>query len=176
MSMTRRIAIAIACLTLLVAACGDDEAEPESVEVVGVNYEYQSVPETLAVGSDLSFRNDSDNEVHEIVVVRIDDDETRPLAELVQLPPEQAEGFTTTIGVSVALPGGEGMLVEGDDLVLDQPGRYALLCFIPIGSDVEMAEQLLAGPPPEGDGPPPSLGDGPPHVTAGMFAEFTVEE
>lgn len=176
MSTTRRALIALACFALLVAACGDDEAEPESVEIVGINYEYQGVPETLAAGSDLSFRNESANEVHEIVVVRINDDETRPIEELVQLPPEEGEAISTTIGVSVALPGETGMLVEGDDLVLDQPGRYALLCFIPLGSDVEMARELLSGPPPEGEGPPPSLGEGPPHVTAGMFAEFTVEE
>ncbi len=175
MFITRRVLIALACLALLVAACGDDEAEPESVEIVGINYEYEGVPETLAVGSDLSFRNDADNEVHEIVVVRINDDETRPIEELAQLPPEEGQA-STVIGVSVALPGETGTVVEGDDLVLDQPGRYALLCFIPLGSDVDLARQLLSGPPPEGEGPPPTLGEGPPHVTAGMFAEFTVEE
>ncbi len=37
-------------------------------------------------------------------------------------------------GVSVAPPEAPGNVVEGE-LVLDEPGRYALLCFIPTGAD-----------------------------------------
>lgn len=174
--MTRSAVLVVACLAVLAAACGDDDSDPRSVEITGVDYAYEGVPETLAPGSELTFRNGSTAEVHEMIVVRIDDSETRSVEELVQIPEEEAEQLTTDIGVSVALPGEPGVVVEGPDPVtLDEPGRYALVCFIPLGSDVEAARELLSGPTPEEEGPPPSLGEGPPHVTVGMFAEITVE-
>ena len=171
--MIRPIAAVMISLLLLLAACN---GEPSSVEISGINYAYEGVPERLAVGSDLTFRNDATDEVHEMIVVRIDDAETRSVEELLNVPEEEVEALITDVGVSVALPGEAGIVVEGSDpIVLDQAGRYALICFLPVGSDVEMARELLSGPPPEEEGPPPSLGEGPPHFTQGMFAEIIVE-
>ena len=170
--MRRSVLFVVAFLTLLIAACN---GEPSSVVISGVNYAYEDVPERLAVGSDLTFRNDATDEVHEMIVVRIDDAETRSVEELLNVPEEEVQALITDVGVSVALPGEAGIVVEGSDpIVLDQAGRYALICFLPVGSDVEAARALLAGPPTEGEGPPPSLGEGPPHFTQGMVSEFTV--
>jgi plastocyanin len=176
--MIKRLALVIACIALVLTACGDDDTGgPRSVEITGVDYAFEDVPDTLAAGSTLTFKNDSTQEVHEMIVVRLDDAETRPMEELVTLPEDEIEPLITDVGVSVALPGEDGIVVEGSDpITVDEPGRYAIVCFIPFNSDVEVAREVLSGPPPEGDGPPPSLGEGPPHVTGGMFAEFTVEE
>ena len=199
----RRIGILAAsvALTLGLAACGDDDddaatttteapedsttvqptttestsggASGETVEITGVDYTFQGVPETVSAGTELTFTNASEREVHELVAMRIDDDETRPLEELLGLPEEEAAQVTQFQGVAVALPGEDGMVVEGD-LILDEPGTYALLCFIPTGADPQAYRDLMANPPSEGEGPPDIPG-GPPHFTNGMVAELTVE-
>jgi hypothetical protein len=47
-----------------------------------------------------------------------------------------------------------------------EPGRYAMVCFIPVGFTPEVAAEAAAsGTEPEGA----------PHFTEGMIAEFTVE-
>jgi hypothetical protein len=53
--------------------------------------------------------------------------------------------------------------VMGDG-TLTEPGRYAIVCFLPVGSDDSILE---SEGPPEGE-------SGPPHVSQGMFAELTV--
>lgn len=188
-------------LTLGLAACGDDEDEDatattttetteaageptttaasggasgETVEITGVDYAFEGTPETVAAGTELTFTNASDREVHELVAIRIDDDETRPLEELLGLSEEESGEVTEFQGVAVALPEEDGMVVEGD-LVLDEPGSYALLCFIPTGADPQVYRDLFANPPAEGEEGPPEIPGGPPHFTAGMVAELTVE-
>ena len=135
----------------------------EAVEVTGVEYEFQGLSGTLAAGTELTFTNGGE-EAHELVLLRINDDETRPLEELISLPPEQAQEVAQLKGVAVAAPGEDGQVVEGD-LTLAEPGRYAAVCFVPVGTT-----ELPQGPPEEGEEP-----SGPPHVTKGMVAEITVE-
>ena len=53
--------------------------------------------------------------------------------------------------------------VVGDG-TLTEPGRYAIVCFLPVGSDDSILES--EGPPPEGEAPP--------HAMQGMVAELTV--
>ena len=54
--------------------------------------------------------------------------------------------------------------VVGDGSLAD-PGRYAIVCFLPVGATDELLE---SEGPPEGESAPP-------HVSQGMFAELTVE-
>lgn len=183
-------------LVLVVAACGDDEggdttvvtdgadtsvtseatdttgdqATGEQVNIVGVDYAFQGVPESVPVGTELTFSNESEAEVHEMVLVRIDDDETRPLDELLGIPEEEAGEVTEFKGVSVAFPGEDGTVVDGS-LVVDEPGRYALLCFIPTGADPQaFRDAIESGDTEEA----PEVEGGPPHMTQGMAAELTV--
>jgi hypothetical protein len=138
------------------------------VEVTAVEYEFQGLPETIAAGSTISLTNGGE-QPHEFVAIRIPDEETRPVSELVALPEEElgavfggepepatvilaATGQTDTPGAVV----GDGSLSE--------PGRYAVVCFLPVGADNSILES---------EGPPES--DAPPHVSQGMFAEVTVE-
>lgn len=104
-----------------------------------------------------------------MVLVRINDDESRSVQELLALSPQEAMAVSETKGVSVAFPGEDGMVVEGS-LTADEPGRYAALCFIPLGADP--AGEAAANPPTDG---PPELEGGPPHFTVGMVGELTVE-
>jgi len=144
-------------------ATEDAAAEGDAVAVTGVEYEFQGLSDTLPAGTELTFTNGGE-EAHELVLVRIKDGETRPLEELIQLPPKQAEKVTEFQGVAIAGPGEDGQVVEGE-LTLAEAGRYAAVCFIPVGTT-----ELPDGPPAEGEEPA-----GPPHVAKGMVAEITVE-
>lgn len=148
----------------------DDGDHPDVVEITAVDYGFEGLPDMVPAGTRLSLTNDG-NEPHELVAMRIPDEETRSVEELLQLPqPElmailgadaepatvilSAHGTTDTPGAVV----GDGTLTE--------PGRYAIVCFLPVGSDDSILD-------PEADGPPES--DAPPHITQGMFAELLVE-
>jgi hypothetical protein len=61
-------------------------------------------------------------------------------------------GTTDTPGAVV----GDGTLTE--------PGRYAIVCFLPVGAHDDVLDA---------EGPPES--DAPPHVSQGMFAELVVD-
>lgn len=139
------------------------DAAGETVEVTGVEYEFEGLPATMSSGTELTFTNGGE-EAHELVLLKIADDEERSAQELLALPQEEAQTLTQMKGVAVAPPGGDGRVVEGA-LVVDEPGRYMAICFIPVGT-TEMPE----GPPEEGEAP-----GGPPHFTRGMFAEVSVE-
>lgn len=154
------------------AAANDEPKAPEEavVEVVGVDFGFEGLDDPIPAGTTLTFRNDSETEYHEIAVMKISDDETRSVEELLKLPPEEAMANMEFQGVASAMPGTVGELIDGD-LTLDEPGRYVATCFVPTGADPEKAHEAFHN----AEGGPPDLGDGLPHAMAGMVAEFTVE-
>ena len=172
----RRLGVPLAGLALLAAACGTagkEAAGPAgdgTVVVEAVDYGYVGLPEEVAAGTTMSLRNTSAAEVHELVAVRLPDDETRSAAELVRLPPEELAAFFPGVTtVLVAPPGEDGIPVEGDG-TLDRPGRYLVICVIPTGADPAAYLEAAAA----SNGGPPDVPGGPPHIANGMFAELTV--
>lgn len=141
------------------------------LEVTGIDYAFEGVPATVEAGTQLTFTNASEVEVHELVLFHIQEGEERSIEELLALPEEEAQEFAQFRGVAVALPAEDGFYPEGD-VVVSEPGRYALVCFIPVGADPAIVAEAMQNESQEG---PPDMGDGPPHFTEGMFAEFTVE-
>ncbi|MGI8631904.1 MAG: hypothetical protein ACR2NA_05070 [Solirubrobacterales bacterium] len=201
MATKRSVVGLIALLTLGLAACGggteDVTTETESpapvegegaeetpaatgetVQITGVDYAFEGVPDSVEAGTELSFTNASEAEFHEMVVMRIDDDEVRTVEELLQLPEEESETLIEFVGVQVAPPGEDGISppdAPPGPVVLEEAGRYALLCFIPTGADPEALVQALEeGEEGEGGEGPPEVEGGPPHFTEGMAAEITV--
>ena len=143
-------------------------SEGEQIEVRGIDYGFEGIPNDVAAGTSLRFVNASDTEPHELVLFLLPDTETRSLLELLQLPPEELEPILgEPVGVNVApQPGEEGEMALGT-LTLTEPGRYAALCFLPVGVDPERVASS--------QGPlTPEPGDGPPHFTRGMADEFVV--
>ncbi len=184
------LAAAVTVIALPLAGCGDDdvaaapetttttaapttttEAAPAPVAVKAVDYAYVGLPATVEAGTAFTLENTSETELHELVAVRLPDDETRSAAELLALPPEEVAAFFPGVTtVIIAPPGDNGFPVEGTG-VLDEPGRYLILCAIPTGADP--AEYLAAAA--ESEGGPPDVPGGPPHFVQGMFGEITVE-
>lgn len=165
---------ALAAAPLLVAAlagCGDDGLEAQDYAIVATDYAFEGLPEEAAVGSTLTLSNESTAEVHELVAIRLPDDEQRPAADLVALPMPELMAFTAGLaGVTIAPPASDGFVVEGTG-ELTEPGRYLVLCAVPTG--VDPGEYLAAAQASEG-GPPEIEGAGPPHFVHGMFGELTV--
>lgn len=171
-------------LAIVFAACGteaevDLEADadlpgPGTVSVSAVDYAYEDVPASISAGSKIALKNNSDKEVHEIVVQKIAEGEERSIDVLASLPEEEAGKVATFVGVVVAFPGAEGVYPEGE-FTLDEPGRYGFFCFIKTGADPaayqKAAEDAAAGI--EFD--PNKIEGGAPHVTQGMYAEVTVK-
>lgn len=193
LSRRARVLAAVALVgTLGLTACGDDDDEPaasgeentttsaaeapaedgETVEVTGIDYAFEGIPTEVEAGTEFTFKNGSDKEAHEMVLVKVKDGEERPVQELLALPEEESEKVTEFKGVSVAPePGSDGQVVDGE-LVADVPGRYVALCFIQVGAD---PQKLMDAMEHSEDGPPAQDPNaGPPHFTRGMVQEFTV--
>jgi hypothetical protein len=148
------------------------DAGGDEVAITGVDYAFEGVPASVPAGTRLSFTNDSDAEVHEIVAVPLGADETRPIEEIVADP----AGIGALLGggpptaVIVASPGGDQPGAVVGDGTLAEPGRYALICTIPTGADPD--EYLAAAAAAQGG--PPDVAGGPPHFVNGMVAEVEV--
>lgn len=149
----------------------DSGDAPPTVSIGLVDYSFEDVPDRIPAGTPLSISNASTTEVHELVAVRLPDDETRTAEQLVALPPAELGALigAEPAAVLIAPPGEDGFPVVGDG-TLTEPGRYLLLCSIPLGADP--AEYLAAAQTSAG---PPQVAGGPPHFTAGMYAEVEVE-
>lgn len=124
-----------------------DECGFERVDVSGVEYAFEGMPETIAPGRTAFVLSNDGAEPHELVVFKVADGEDRPAAELFALPEEEIFANLTPAGGAGAEPGGTGLSIA--EL---EPGRYVASCFVPVGG----AE------------------DGPPHFMQGMTAEFEV--
>ncbi len=135
-----------------------DNCAIESHQVEGFDYGYNNVPATVPAGQVAFEFDNTGDELHELVVFRIND-ESLTVDQLLEMPEEEAMGNVTFSGVAFAEPGNEDILLT--DL---EAGRYAIVCFIPVGT--ESFEDL-----PEDEG----AATQPPHFTQGMDAEFSVE-
>lgn len=137
----------------MLANCGFEE-----VEVTAVDYAFEGVPDSVPAGPVAVTLTNDGAEVHELALVRINDDVGEPFEEVLQLPEEQARESVSFSGQVFAFPG------VSDTAFLDlEPGRFGVACFIPVGSTPQAVES--------GDEV-----EGPPHAIAeGMLAEFTVE-
>ena len=166
----KRLIAAVALAAGVTAACGSD---PQTHTVTASDFSFEGLPDTMSPGDRIEFRNESDTEIHELVAFRLGDDETRPIAELVQLAPDELLGLVGAelAAVLLAAPGGEMIAAVGDG-TFDEPGRYGVICVIPTGANPD--EYLAAAA--ESEGGPPDVAGGPPHIAHGMFAEFTVED
>lgn len=179
-SVSRTTAIVLAG-ALALAGCAEADANPdEGGEVVTVGADDYAFPDLAAeygVGTTFVLRNDSEVEVHEIMALRVDDDEPRPGGELLKMPPPELMGSVELAGVALAPPMADSASSPAPPLVVAEPGRYLFVCLIPTGAppDEVMAavQDFVEAGAPEGDAPDyPETG--PPHAANGMFAEVTI--
>jgi hypothetical protein len=124
-------------------------------DVTGVDYAFEGIPDDVGRGVNLFKFTNEGAELHEMLVVRLKGDES--LEELLALPERQAQRRTVFQGVTFAEQGATSYLY----LDLARPGRYAAVCFLPVGSTDQAAAESA---------------EGPPHAAEGMATEFTVTQ
>ncbi len=149
-----------AMLDYMRANCGFAE-----LNLAASEYAFGGFPPELPAGPTIIALENIGEEVHEVVIMRINDDVTLSVDELLALPEEEAMTMTTEQAFAFAFPGTVGQTVT--DFT---PGRYVALCFLPQGATPEIISQM-GGPE---DTAPAGAELGPPHFTAGMIHEFTV--
>ena len=123
-----------ALIEYVAANCGFAELDATATE-----YAFGGVPEEVAAGPTIISLTNIGEQVHEIVIYRINDDVTLTVEELLAVPEEASESMLTEVGGTFAVPGGTGHTVV--DLT---PGRHVALCFIPDGTTLEVFEQMVA--------------------------------
>ena len=128
-----------------------DNCGYQTVDVTLEDYSFEGIPSTLDTGKTVFELTNNGSDSHEIILFRIKTD--TPIEDLLA-DEKQAEKESEFVGAGFAEPGDTGSALVD----LKKPGRYAAVCFIPVGT--------------HGD----TEGDGPPHFTEGMVSEFTVEK
>ena len=134
-----------------------DNCDVTSIDATATNYEFAGIEDVEAGRALVQLQNDG-TEFHEIVLMRIEDGETRPLEELLQLPEEEVGEIVTEVGGSTFAPPGTGTA----STVELEPGRHVAICFIPVGAT---PEALQSGQLDE---------NAQPHFLHGMVEEFQV--
>lgn len=152
------------------APAGTEAPAGDVVELVASDFAFGGLPETVAPGTRFNLTNTSATELHEFVLVRLADDDTRSAEEIVHGDLEAALTSGPPALVVLAPPGGGEQIVAVGDGALHEPGRYLAVCMIPTGVDAQTYLDAAAA----SNGAPPDVPGGPPHVVHGMFGEVTV--
>lgn len=160
---------ALVALALPIAACGDDGPKT----VTAVDYRFENLPSSVKAGTTLTLRNSSPKELHEMVLLRLPDQERRPVSELVKLPESELQNLFSAepAMVLVRAPNNGQLIKAAGDGKVTQKGRYAVICGIPTGADP--AAYLQAAQTSQGG--PPNVPGGPPHFVQGMYGQITVK-
>jgi len=141
------------------------------VEVELVDFAFEGLPDSVAAGTRLTITNSSAVELHKLSALPLPDGEDRPVEELITLPATELGAILRVLPATVlaAGPGGP-QLDELGDGTLSAPGRYALICAIPLGLD---PDGYLNAMPAERRS---QIRDGEqPHFALGMVADLLVE-
>lgn len=133
-----------------------------TLEVTAVDYAFEDVADEVPAGRTVIRLDNTGQEWHEAVAFRVADDYEGDVMELIMQGEQAAMAQLTNVGAAFAAPGEDGW----GALDLQEPGRYVLLCFIPVGTTEQAFEQMMA----TGEEP-----GGPPHLTQGMLHELQVE-
>ena len=123
------------------------------VQVTGRDYAFEGIPKSVKSGITLFRFANAGAEVHEVTISRIKGKES--LHDLLALPEREAERKVQFLGGAFASQG----QIDFAYVNLDRPGRYAAVCFLPVGSTDEAATETA---------------NGAPHATEGMATEFKV--
>jgi hypothetical protein len=120
------------------------------VAVTAVDYGFEGVPETMDAGTAIFTMTNEGDEGHEMILFRRNDGVEESFEALLEM--DDAMEFVEFTAATFAPAG------ETSSAAAELPaGEYAMVCFIPVGSDAYGES-----------------GDGPPHVVEGMWTSFSV--
>ena len=98
---------------------------------------FLGLPDEVDVGTRIGAVNRSEAEMHEFIAFRLPDGETRSSGELAALSDDD---LVRVLGAAIpdviqVAPPGESAIKGLGDAVFEVPGRYLVLCTVPVGAD-----------------------------------------
>jgi hypothetical protein len=127
------------------------------LDVTGIEYEFQGLPSTVPAGPVAIRFTDTGAELHELAIYRVKGKDS--VKKIVGLSEKEQRKKLEGIGFTIAVQGQTSYTIAE----LTKPGRYALICHLPVGSTSEEAIEEV-----EKDHPKS-------HAEEGMYATITVE-
>ena len=149
------------------ANCGYAE-----VNAVASEFTFEGLPSEVPAGPAIFTLENAGEQVHDIFVMRLDDDVTLSASQIEALPKDEVMTIGTLVAFAFAFPG--TLSYATADLA---PGRHVTVCLVFDGATPEVLMQLqelgVNGP---DDTIPPDAGVeiGDRHYNLGMVHEFTV--
>ena len=156
-----------ALIDYMKANCGYAEINATASE-----FQFEGLPSEVPAGPTIFTLENAGEQVHDIFVMRLNDDDTLSADEIEALPKDEVMTIGTLVAFAFAFPGAASYATA--DLA---PGRHVTVCLVFDGATPEVLMQLqelgVNGP---DDTIPPDTGIeiGDRHYTLGMIHEFTV--
>lgn len=149
--------VAVVTTTTTVATTTSTErVPPPTYEVSAGDYFFDGIPESVPFGTRLELVNVSESEFHTLELFFLGGDET-PLEDLQQMSLFELRQLFDVSSVVFSLPGRQayGQLTGPGwtPPILNRPGRWIVVCSIPVGADPSfVAENIEANPIPVPEG------------------------
>jgi hypothetical protein len=105
------------------------------LDVTGIEYQFQGLPGTLPTGTVAIRFTDPGAEWHELAIFRIKSKDS--LKKIVGLPEKEQRKKMEEVGGTFAMQGQTTYTIAE----LSKPGRYGVVCFLPVGSTDERAAE-----------------------------------
>lgn len=129
----------------------------QQLDVTGIEYEFQGLPKTVPAGKVAIKFTDNGSELHELDVLRIKGKDSAK--KLTGLSEKELAKKAQEVGGTFAQQGQTSYAIVD----LSKPGRYAVLCHLPVGSTSEQAAEQAGKE------------HAKTHAQEGMYAEIKVE-
>jgi hypothetical protein len=130
----------------------------QQVDVTGIEYEFQGLPKTLPAGNVAIRFTDNGAELHELDVFRVKGKDS--VKKIVGLSEKEQRKKVEEVGGAFATQGQTSYTIVD----LSKPGRYGVVCHLPVGSTSEQAAEKAE-----------KKHDHKSHAQEGMLATITVE-
>jgi hypothetical protein len=184
------IVLVVGAISLLATSNGTEPATvapapvpPKTVQIEAFDYGYNGFDVEIAAGDALELFNTSETEFHNLVVLFLEDDDTRTVVEIAETAPEDIDvggsGFAiprggqepivTAIGHLEAAPGEDAF--NNGRIRLQRAGRYIAFDMIAQGADPLTVRSAT-----DTNAPPYLVAGGPLGYQHGMIVEFFVIE
>jgi hypothetical protein len=129
----------------------------QQVDVTGIEYEFQGLPKTLPAGNVAIRFTDTGAELHELDVFRVKGKDS--VKKIIGLSEKEQRKKVEEVGGTFATQGQTSYTIAD----LSKPGRYGVVCHLPVGSTSEQAAEQAAKK------------HAKTHAQEGMYATITVE-
>lgn len=153
------------------------QAGPSTIEVEAFDYGFRGLPSELSAGDAIEFFNSSATEYHNLVVIRLDEDDDRTVGDFAVLPADSFGAETPQEGFNIigGLHAAPGEAACDGRIRLQIPGRYLIIDMVPQGANAAVVDAAVCTDGSDGGGAPYRVPGGPLGYQHGMITIVTVK-